>query len=108
MLTELLRPAGAELARRWLAALLIAPQDEREEIVEAIESRMVSVYGSGGSHDGAADGTLLHVAGERIQKDGFVEQVVRSYSAGSRGAEAKASAKRSGSGTRSRRSARGG
>ncbi len=35
---------GVELARRWLAALYLAPAHERPAIVEAIESRMVSLY----------------------------------------------------------------
>jgi hypothetical protein len=47
MLIELIRPAGAELARRWLAALMIAPEDERPGIVDEIESTMVSLYRSG-------------------------------------------------------------
>lgn len=44
LLLELLRPAGAELARRWLAALLMAPREEREAIVQAIELRMLETY----------------------------------------------------------------
>ena len=40
----LARAMGAELARRWLAALLMAPRDEREAIVSAIEQRMIEEY----------------------------------------------------------------
>ena len=45
MLVELLRPAGPALARRWLAALLMAPEADRPAIVESVEQRMVSLYG---------------------------------------------------------------
>ena len=42
MLIELLRPAGPALARRWLAALLLAPESDREAIVESVEQRMAT------------------------------------------------------------------
>lgn len=41
-----MRPAGADLARRWLAALLVAPENEREAIVASVEARMVELYAS--------------------------------------------------------------
>ncbi len=44
MLIELLRPMGPQLARRWLAALLLVPEDERESLVEAIEEQIVREY----------------------------------------------------------------
>lgn len=44
MLIELLRPAGPEIARRWLAALLIVPEEDREAVVQAIEARIIEVY----------------------------------------------------------------
>ena len=44
MLIELLRPAGPALARRWLAALLLAPESDREAIVESVEQRMATLY----------------------------------------------------------------
>jgi hypothetical protein len=47
MLTELLRPLGAELGRRWLAALLLVPEGEREELVEELERQIVREYGGG-------------------------------------------------------------
>jgi hypothetical protein len=52
MLLELLRPAGAELARRWMAALLMAPRDDREGIVEAIEQQMLREYHGDVDEDG--------------------------------------------------------
>jgi len=45
MLTELLRPLGPELGRRWLAALLIVPEEEREALVAAMEEQIVREYG---------------------------------------------------------------
>lgn len=45
MLTELLRPLGPELGRRWLAALLLVPEAERGALVAAIEEQIVREYG---------------------------------------------------------------
>ena len=47
MLIELLKPAGPELARRWLAALLLVPESEREAVVDAVERQIVGEYASG-------------------------------------------------------------
>lgn len=44
MLIELLRPAGPALARRWVAALLLVPDNERESVVSAVERRIVDEY----------------------------------------------------------------
>jgi len=44
MIVELLRPMGPQLARRWLAALLLVPEHEREALVEAIEEQIVREY----------------------------------------------------------------
>ncbi|MEO1008198.1 MAG: hypothetical protein AAFX79_06505 [Planctomycetota bacterium] len=84
MLVELLRPAGSELARRWLACLLIAPERERAGIVEAIEQRMAATYGAaaepGAPEDAAGDEAReMHVAHPPQQKDGYVEQVITTY-----------------------------
>lgn len=81
MLIELLRAqggAGAELARRWLAALLIVPHSERAGVVEAVEASLVEEFGSR-SPDGA--GPLLHVASEEVERDGYTEVLIRSYEA---------------------------
>lgn len=78
MLVELLKPAGAELARRWVAALLLAPAEEREAIVEEVESRMVELYEP---RDGGSE-VMLEVSDEPIQRDGYVERVTRTYSGG--------------------------
>lgn len=44
MLVELLRPTGPELARRWLAALMLVPPDQRAGVVEAVEEQIVREY----------------------------------------------------------------
>ncbi len=42
---------GPELARRWVAALMLVPEADRESVVEAVERRIVEEYagGDGGS-----------------------------------------------------------
>ena len=45
MLVELLRPAGPDLGRRWLAALLLAPEADRAAIVASVERRIAGMYG---------------------------------------------------------------
>ena len=44
LLVELLQPAGIELGRRWLAALLHVPQEEREAVVESVEAEIMKTY----------------------------------------------------------------
>ena len=44
MLVELLRPMGAELSRRWVAALLLVDRDERESMVEMVERHVSLEY----------------------------------------------------------------
>jgi len=44
MIVELMRRAGADLARRWLATLLLAPEEEREAVVASVEARMAELY----------------------------------------------------------------
>lgn len=44
LLIELLRPAGPELARRWLSALLLVPEHEREQVVDSVEAEIVNQY----------------------------------------------------------------
>ncbi len=54
MLVELLRAGSPELARRWVAALMLVPEDRRQGIVEAVERQIVEEYG--GSAPGFAPG----------------------------------------------------
>ena len=44
MIVELLQPAGPDLARRWLAALMLVDRAERELVVESIERQIVAAY----------------------------------------------------------------
>ncbi len=44
LLVELLQPVGPELARRWLAALLLVHRSEREAVVNAVERQLVRLY----------------------------------------------------------------
>lgn len=44
LLIQLLKPATPELARRWLAALLLAPADQRPKIVEAVEAQLSRLF----------------------------------------------------------------
>ncbi|TVQ63458.1 MAG: hypothetical protein EA378_01915 [Phycisphaerales bacterium] len=45
LLTDLLRPGQLELGRRWVAALMLVPEAEREALVEAIEHQIIDTYG---------------------------------------------------------------
>jgi len=89
MLVELLRPAGAELARRWLACLLLAPEGERRAIVEAVEARVAEQYGPA-ADEGQADNAQSSdpqpgdpPPGDTqpgdARREGYVEQVVTTY-----------------------------
>ncbi|HVZ93999.1 MAG TPA: hypothetical protein VG797_05775 [Phycisphaerales bacterium] len=99
--------AGPELARRWLAALLVAPPDERESIVSAIEMKMVETYvdgprderPAGENEQPALQGEPLRVTTEPVQRSGYVEQVMRTYAASD------AKRKKKGAGAGKRRSA---
>lgn len=90
MLIELLRPAGPELGRRWLAALLLAPAAEREAIVSAVEKRMLETYGR------ASHTELIHLREAPVQREGHVEQLVRTFERVSKKSAAKASRRSAG------------
>ena len=90
MLVELLQPMGAELARRWVAGLLMVPRDEREHVVEAVVGRIAEVY----AREDAGEDVCFDIAGEVMQKEGYVEQTIRTYAAGKK--HGKKSGKRSG------------
>lgn len=77
MLIELIRPATPDLARRWTAALLMAPEEEREAIVEAVERRMTELYHGVVSEDD--EPAWLHVSGPEVERDGYTERVERTY-----------------------------
>lgn len=77
LLVELLRPAGPELARRWVAALLLAPESDRVSIVESVERRMAELYAPSDAPNPKPDASpvvRLHAA--PVQREGYVEQRV--------------------------------
>jgi hypothetical protein len=43
---ELMKPVGAQTARRWISALMMVPEDQREPLVEAIEAQILAEYGN--------------------------------------------------------------
>ena len=45
---------GPELARRWVAALTLVPEAERESVVESVERRIVEEYACGPGGDGGS------------------------------------------------------
>lgn len=80
MLVDLLRASGgegAELLRRWVAALMTAPAEERRAIVEAVEQRITELYASD-----AATEPLLHLESHPKPREGFTEIVVKSFTTG--------------------------
>lgn len=93
-IVEMLRGETPDLLRRWLSALLLVPEREREAIVAAVEYRIVNEYPIGaptapaGSLDepvgGTADGSAgsprrVRVVSPPKQRDGYTEQVERVY-----------------------------
>jgi len=44
LLVDLMKPTGPELARRWLAALSLVPEDERQGVVESVETEILRQY----------------------------------------------------------------
>lgn len=81
-LVELLRPGGADLARRWVAALFLPPEQERERIVEAVEARIVELYALEEPADKAAtdEEQTVDLVEPPVEKEGHVEQVIHTYS----------------------------
>lgn len=74
----MLRPATPELARRWLAALLAVPENERAGVVAAVERQIIATY----EHTATAsvnspEVILVHPP---VAREGYVEQVVVTYS----------------------------
>jgi len=41
---ELCKPESMPLIRRWVSALMLVPEFERESIVQAVESRIVKEF----------------------------------------------------------------
>lgn len=84
MIVELLRlsgGSGAELVRRWVAALLNVPEEERGAVVEAVEARLAEEYDLPRLFGSAQpdEEPLLHISEEARQRDGYTEVLVHSY-----------------------------
>lgn len=96
---QLLRPGQADLSRRWLAALLLVPEDERGAVVRAVEERLGREYAQASLVNARLDGVTLedvgaagkpppdpqaeeheiHVVYPARAADGHTEQVVKTY-----------------------------
>ena len=44
MMLELCQPESMGMVRRWVAALMLAPEGERESIVQAVEKQIVDEF----------------------------------------------------------------
>lgn len=78
MLIELLKIGSVDLSRRWLAALLLVPEAEREKVVRAVEGRIVEVYDRPEA-DGMQEDREIVVRYPAVQREGYVEEVVKTY-----------------------------
>jgi hypothetical protein len=85
MLVELLRlSGGAELMRRWVAALLNVPAVEREGVIRAVEQRIAEEYempqiSRASAVSIAQSQPVYDIALPAVQREGYTEVVVRSY-----------------------------
>lgn len=81
MMIELLQPAGPDLARRWLAALMLVPREDREGVVESVEERIASTFADGKAmaEGDASPSCEIEVVHPPVQHDGYVEQVRTTY-----------------------------
>ncbi len=77
MLIELLQPTGPDLARRWLAALLLVPRDERQSVVESVEQRIASMFDQGAPT--ATTDDEIDIVFPPVQRTGYVEQTHKTY-----------------------------
>ncbi len=75
MLVDLLRPAGADLARRWLAALLLVDEADRPALVAEVERRVARHYPR------RTPDHNVEVVHPPVQRDGYVEQTHVTYAA---------------------------
>lgn len=79
-----MRPAGPDLARRWLAALLMVDAADRAELVAEVERRVAATYGKPAGRTGAGHGKdetvrEVKITHPPVQRDGYVEQTTVTY-----------------------------
>ena len=55
LLVDLLKPVGPEIARRWVAALVLVPEEERLAVIESVEAEIVRQYASDDPGDSDED-----------------------------------------------------
>jgi len=67
----MMQPATPDLARRWLAALLLVPREDRETVVASIEARINALY--------PMRRRELDLRNPPEQREGYVEQVTTTY-----------------------------
>lgn len=79
LLIELMQPASPELARRWLAALLLVPREEREAVVASIEARINQLYPMQPAVQPEAQDTHLEIIHPPRPHAGYTEQVHTTY-----------------------------
>lgn len=83
-MVEMLRLGQAEVARRWLAALMLVPASERAGVVAAVERQIVTTWASrepaadAPTHEPDAEREVRVVSPPR-QRAGYVEQVETTY-----------------------------
>lgn len=96
MIVELLRAGTPDLARRWISALLLVPEGEREGVVASVERRIVEMYdplkpvmspesgvqGAGespASEEGGTSERQVTVVYPPVAKEGYTEQLHRTF-----------------------------
>lgn len=96
-MVELMKPLTPALARRWLAALLQVPEEERALLVARVEKAIVETYASTSPAseairlpeaeitlphippDEQAEERLIHVVHPPRAGEGHTEQIIRTY-----------------------------
>jgi len=92
MLIELLRPAGPDMARRWLAALLMVDASDRAQLVAEVERRVAATYGRQrpGLGSSAAEAVReVKITHPPVQREGYVEQTTVIYADPEKGGPAR-------------------
>ncbi len=85
MLVAILTPAGSDLARRLVGALLLVPEPEREGVVARFERELVKAYTP---DDARREPPEVHVVHPPRERDGYTEQEIVTYGALTPGAKA--------------------
>lgn len=76
MLVELMKPAGPDMARRWLACLLCVPESERAALLAEMEARAAAFASGSPASPADPEITVVHPP---VQHEGYTEQVSATY-----------------------------